>query len=175
MIVCAGKKQPTAMDILSKWEDVPDESSDIKLVSIKSIGDDEDKNGGPAAEKEENDGVTTAKNEETTTKKDESRTEGDGEKKEETTEEKREGDITLGTFGFPQVVVEPTASKAEPEQPEKKEEGQAGDKDKPHKQEQQNDGVVSGGSETKLGAELATTKVNQESGKSVSHTLCMYF
>lgn len=84
------------MDIVSKWEDVPDESSDIKLVSIKSIGDDEGKDG----EKENNGDV--AKSEET--KKDES---GKGK------EEKKDGDITLGTFGFPEVVVEPTALKAE--------------------------------------------------------------
>ena len=84
------------MDIVSKWEDVPDESSDIKLVSVKSIGDDEGKDG----EKENNGDI--ARNEET--KEDES----GGEK-----EKKKDGDITLGTFGFPEVVVEPTAFKAE--------------------------------------------------------------
>lgn len=65
-------------------------------MSIKSIGDDESEDG-----KKENN-LDIAKSEES--KKDES-----GEEK----EEEKDGDITLGTFGFPDVVVEPTAFRGE--------------------------------------------------------------
>ena len=110
LIPHAGKESPTTMDIVSKWEDVPDESSDIKLVSIKSIGDDEGRDG----EKENNGDVAT--NEET------KKIESGGEK-----DEKKDGDITLGTFGFPEVVVEPTAFKAENEAGDNETEKNKGD------------------------------------------------
>ena len=135
------------MDIISKWEDVPDESSEIKLVSIKSIGDNEDKDGEKGEDKE-----TTKSGE--TVKKDEPDKIKDG------SGEKQDGDITLGTFGFPEVAVETTTSKAETsndketekKKSDEKETAKATDKKEPiHAEDVGNKGP------TKSGDELATS------------------
>ena len=95
-----GKKQPTALDIISKWEDTPNESSDIQLLSMKTIGEGEDKDG----KEQNNDG----------TKEKEAGKEGSDEKV-ETKEVNKEDDVTVGTFGFAEnsKAAEPTGSNAE--------------------------------------------------------------
>ena len=89
------------MDIISKWEDKPTESSDIQLVSVKSIAHEEGEKQG--------DGVKVEGEAEVTNEAKEDEASDKGEKK----GEKNGDEITLGTFGFPDVAVEPTASKAD--------------------------------------------------------------
>ena len=89
------------MDIISKWEDKPTESSDIQLVSVKSIAHEEGEKQG--------DGVKVEGDTEVTNEAKEDEASDKGEKK----GEKKGDEITLGTFGFPDVAVEPTASKAD--------------------------------------------------------------
>ena len=103
--------------MISKWEDTPDKSSDIQLVSVKSIGDSEDKDG----EKKEK--LSEAiENRENDAKKDESK---DASKDER---EKKEDDINLGTFGFPEVVIEPTSPKPQMVETEMKESDDSSEK-----------------------------------------------
>ena len=84
------------MDIISKWEDTPNESSDIQLLSMKTVDEDEDK------EQKDDHGVE---------KKEAERESSD--EKSETKEVNKEDDVTVGTFGFAEKIAEPTASKIE--------------------------------------------------------------
>ena len=88
------------MDIASKWKDAQADSMDVQLVSVKSI--DEDSKGQEGKLKVE--GTAEVVNE---AGKDEASDEGNKNK------EKNGDDITLGTFGFPEIVVEPTAPKTD--------------------------------------------------------------
>lgn len=79
-----GKKEPlSVMDTISKWKDIPNESSDIQLVGVNDVGD-----GDSEKQCEVKKGAA-------------------GEK---TKEGNKDDDITLG---IPEVVVEPTTSKTE--------------------------------------------------------------
>jgi hypothetical protein len=99
----AEKKQPTALDILSKWEDTPNESSEIQLLSVKITEDGDDKDQDDKDGEEQKDGGVEDK--------ETGREDSDG--KSETKEANKEDDITVGTFGFAEKAAESTASKAE--------------------------------------------------------------
>lgn len=145
-----GKKQPSALDVISKWEDMPNESSNIQLVGVKLTGDGEvGDNEKPSNGGAEKDGEETKKDEKTS-------------EKEVKEGSKDDGGITLETFGFPEVVVEPTAPKAE--NPTSKSEG----KEDADKKEQEEKELTAQGESTKVkaGDELATN--SGESPTSVS-------
>ena len=86
------------MDIASKWKDTPADSMDVQLVNVKSIDEDSE----AQESKVDIEGTNEVTNE---AEKDEASDEGNKSK------EKDGDDITLGTFGFPEIAVEPTAPK----------------------------------------------------------------
>ena len=154
-----GKKQPTALDVLSKWEDTPNESSDIQLVSMKTIEDSEDEDG----EEQKDGGVED---------KEAGKEDLDGKAdKGEIKQVSKEDDVTVGTFGFAEKVAESTASTSETPttliESEKNKEDQS-KKDKVAKEEK-NEKVVEVTIE-KAGEESATSMGSGEDPAPVSLT-----
>ena len=97
-----GKKQPTALDIISKWEDTPNESSNIQLLNMKVVENGEGKdNNGKGGEKKIDDRVE---------EKEEGKVGSDDKSDKEETKDSKEGDVTVGTFGFADKVVTELAS-----------------------------------------------------------------
>ena len=103
----SGKKQPTALDIISKWEDTPNESSEIQLLSMKTTEDGNDKADG---EDKIDNGVADPEKEEGKV--------GSDEKSDKVeVKESKEDDVTVGTFGFAEKPVELASVEAKAESP----------------------------------------------------------